>query len=42
MDLLFVSPEGVCIKERQWAGRTGQLNTQVGPAHMGTTGQNEK
>ena len=36
MNLLFESPEGIQIKERPCAGRTNQLNTQVGPVHMAT------
>ena len=38
MNLLFVSSEGIQIKECLWAGRTGQLRTQVGPVHMGADG----
>ena len=38
MNLLFVMPEGIQIKERPWAGRTNQLNTQAGLAYMGTNG----
>ena len=38
MNLLFVSPEGIQIKEGPWAGRTGQLNIQMGPAHTGING----
>ena len=34
MNLLFVPPEGIQMKESPWEGRTGQLNTHVGLAHM--------
>ena len=35
MNLLYASPEGIQIKKGPWTGRTGQLNTLVGPSHMG-------
>ena len=38
INLLFVMPEGIQIEESLWAGRTGQPNTQMGPAHMSTNG----
>ena len=38
INLLFVLPEGIQNKEGLWAGRTGQPNTQVGPAHMDANG----
>ena len=38
MNLPFAMHEDIQIKGRPWAGRTNQLNIQVGLAHMGTGG----
>ena len=38
MNLLFVPPEGIQVEKRPWTKRTGQLHTQVGPAHIGANG----
>ena len=38
MNLLFMSSEVVQMKERLWAARTGQLNTQVGLAYISKNG----
>ena len=38
MNLLFVMPVGIQIEKDPWAERTGQPNTQMGLAPMGTNG----